>query len=152
MDPISPTEHANFARDPQACAQDKQEAAVRGRGKRSELSRRRGCSEIDAKLRMNHSIPGVNADYITRHKLLDDHLRRQRQATSCTVFAVLNPAYARSNSATLARPCRSPASHAGLSDWAGRSRGGSSIKSTNCLSQKCKRSANISEIKVGGAP
>jgi hypothetical protein len=28
-------------------------------------------------LLMNHSLPGVNADYITRNKLLEDHLRKQ---------------------------------------------------------------------------
>jgi hypothetical protein len=38
---------------------------------------------------MNHSIPGVNAGYITRHKLLEDHLRRQQQAISSAVFAAL---------------------------------------------------------------
>jgi integrase len=47
-----------------------------------------GVSEIDAKLLMNHSIPGVNAGYITRHKLLGDHLRQQQQAISSAVFAV----------------------------------------------------------------
>jgi hypothetical protein len=39
-----------------------------------------GVSDFDAKLLMNHSIPGVNAGYITRHKLLEDHLRRPQQA------------------------------------------------------------------------
>jgi integrase len=48
-----------------------------------------GVSEFDAKLLMNHAIPGVNAGYITRHKLLEDHLRRQQQAISSAVFAVL---------------------------------------------------------------
>jgi integrase len=48
-----------------------------------------GVSEIDAKLLMNHSIPGVNAGYITRHKLVEDHLRRQQQAISSAVFAAL---------------------------------------------------------------
>jgi hypothetical protein len=38
---------------------------------------------------MNHSLPGVNAGYITRHKLLEDHLRRQQQAISSAVFAAL---------------------------------------------------------------
>jgi integrase len=46
-----------------------------------------GVSEIDAKLLMNHSIPGVNAGYITRHKLLGDHLRHQQQAISSAIFA-----------------------------------------------------------------
>jgi hypothetical protein len=41
-----------------------------------------GVSEFDAKLLMNHAIPRVNAGYITRHKLLEDHLRSQQQAIS----------------------------------------------------------------------
>ncbi|WP_315773654.1 MULTISPECIES: tyrosine-type recombinase/integrase [unclassified Bradyrhizobium] len=49
-----------------------------------------GVSEFDAKLLMNHAIPGVNAGYITRPKLLEDHLRRQQQAISSTVFAASN--------------------------------------------------------------
>jgi integrase len=48
-----------------------------------------GVSEIDAKLLMNHAMPGVNAGYITRHKLLHDHLRRQQQVISSAVFTVL---------------------------------------------------------------
>ena len=38
---------------------------------------------------MNHAIPGVNAGYITRHKLLEDHLRSQQQSISSAVFAAL---------------------------------------------------------------
>jgi len=48
-----------------------------------------GVSDFDAKLLMNHSIPGVNAGYITWHKLLEDHLRRQQQTVSTAVFAAL---------------------------------------------------------------
>lgn len=48
-----------------------------------------GVSEVDAKLLMNHAIPGVNAGYITRHKLLEDHLRSQQQAISSAAFAAL---------------------------------------------------------------
>lgn len=48
-----------------------------------------GVSEFDAKLLMNHSIPGVNAGYVTRHKLVEDHLRSQQQAISTTVFSAL---------------------------------------------------------------
>jgi site-specific recombinase XerD len=48
-----------------------------------------GVSEFDAKLLMNHAIPGVNAGYITRHKLLQDHLRWQQQAISSAMFAAL---------------------------------------------------------------
>jgi hypothetical protein len=43
---------------------------------------------------MNHSIPGVNAGYITRHKLLEDHLRRQQQAISGAVIAALGASLA----------------------------------------------------------
>ena len=48
-----------------------------------------GVSEIDAKLLMNHAVLGVNAGYITRHKLLEDHLRNQQQSISSAVFAAL---------------------------------------------------------------
>src|SRR5262249_18384411 len=48
-----------------------------------------GVSEVNAKLLMNHAIPGVNAGYITRHKLLEDHLRSQQQAISSAIFAAL---------------------------------------------------------------
>ena len=64
-----------------------------------------GVSEFDAKLLMNHSIPGVNAGYVTRHKLLEDHLRRQQQAISSAVVAALG---------TL------PAKNRALQTWLGR--------------------------------
>jgi integrase len=48
-----------------------------------------GVSEIDAKLLMNHAIPGVNAGYITRHKLLENHLRSQQQGISSALFVAL---------------------------------------------------------------
>ncbi|WP_095205223.1 integrase family protein [Mesorhizobium carmichaelinearum] len=48
-----------------------------------------GISEFDARLLMNHAIPGVNAGYISRHKLLEDHLRAQQQAISNTMFSAL---------------------------------------------------------------
>jgi integrase len=57
-----------------------------------------GVSEIDAKLLMNHAMPGVNAGYITRHKLLHDHLRRQQQIISSAVFAALGTSQAESQS------------------------------------------------------
>jgi integrase len=57
-----------------------------------------GVSEIDAKLLMNHAMPGVNAGYITRHKLLHDHLRRQQQLISSAVFAALGTSQAESQS------------------------------------------------------
>lgn len=41
-----------------------------------------GVSEFDARLLMNHAIPGVNAGYITRSKILEDHLRAQQEAIS----------------------------------------------------------------------
>jgi integrase len=48
-----------------------------------------GVSEFDAKLLMNHSIAGVNAGYVTRHKLVEDHLRSQQQAISTVVLSTL---------------------------------------------------------------
>ena len=49
-----------------------------------------GVSEFDARLLMNHSIPGVNAGYITRHKLLDDHLCGQQQAISSVMMGSIS--------------------------------------------------------------
>jgi hypothetical protein len=66
-----------------------------------------GVSEFDAKLLMNHAIPGVNAGYITRHKLLEDHLRSQQQAISSAVFAALRD---------------SLVEDLGIRDWLGRDR------------------------------
>jgi hypothetical protein len=37
-------------------------------------------------LLMNHSLPGVNAGYITRAKLVGTHLRQAQQAISSTIF------------------------------------------------------------------
>jgi hypothetical protein len=37
------------------------------------------AGELGVHLLMNHSIPGVNAGYITRNKLLSGHLRQQRK-------------------------------------------------------------------------
>ncbi len=55
-----------------------------------------GLSEIDAKLLMNHAIPGVNSGYITRHKLLENHLRAQQQAISSVIFATVTPQISKS--------------------------------------------------------
>ena len=46
-----------------------------------------GVPELDVHLLMNHSIPGVNAGYITRNKLLRDHLRIQQEAISRKMIA-----------------------------------------------------------------
>jgi integrase len=64
-----------------------------------------GVSEFDARLLMNHAIPGVNAGYITRHKLLEDHLRQQQQAISSAVFTSLGDGLKK---------------NAALRDWLGR--------------------------------
>ena len=48
-----------------------------------------GVPELDIHLLMNHSLPGVNAGYITRGKLLNDHLRGQQERIS---QAILNSA------------------------------------------------------------
>lgn len=41
-----------------------------------------GIADLDIHLLMNHAIPGVNAGYITRNKLLSDHLRKQQEMIS----------------------------------------------------------------------
>ena len=50
------------------------------------LAQAAGVSEFDARLLMNHSIQGVNAGYITRHKLLDTHLRQQQTKISLLIM------------------------------------------------------------------
>lgn len=39
-------------------------------------------SKLDIHLLMNHTVPGVNEGYITRDKLLNDHLRQQQERIS----------------------------------------------------------------------
>jgi integrase len=41
-----------------------------------------GIADLDIHLLMNHSVPGVNAGYINRSKLLSDHLRQQQEMIS----------------------------------------------------------------------
>ena len=50
-----------------------------------------GVPELDVHLLMNHSIPGVNAGYITRNKLLRDHLRTQQETISRKIFDAARP-------------------------------------------------------------
>jgi integrase len=50
------------------------------------LAQSAGVSELDIHLLMNHSLPGVNAGYITRDKLLRDHLRKQQERISAIVL------------------------------------------------------------------
>jgi integrase len=45
-----------------------------------------GINDVDMHLLMNHSLPGINAGYITRNKLLGNHLRSQQQLISTAVF------------------------------------------------------------------
>jgi integrase len=45
-----------------------------------------GLSELDCHLLMNHSLPGVNAGYITRAKLLVGHLRKAQEEISRLVI------------------------------------------------------------------
>lgn len=40
-------------------------------------------------LLMNHSLPGVNAGYITRSKLMRDHLRAQQEKLSAFVLSAV---------------------------------------------------------------
>lgn len=48
-----------------------------------------GINDIDMHLLMNHSLPGVNAGYITRNKLVGSHLRvAQQKISDCVMAAV----------------------------------------------------------------
>ncbi|WP_421934365.1 integrase arm-type DNA-binding domain-containing protein [Phenylobacterium sp.] len=51
-----------------------------------------GVSELDVHLLMNHSLPGVNAGYITRDRLLSGHLRKQQERISQVVMDSLGKA------------------------------------------------------------
>lgn len=51
------------------------------------LAQPAGVSELDVHLLMNHSLPGVNAGYITRHRLLENHLREQQDKISAVIVA-----------------------------------------------------------------
>jgi integrase len=48
-----------------------------------------GIGDLDIHLLMNHSVAGVNAGYITRSKLLSDHLRQQQEMISRRMIDVL---------------------------------------------------------------
>lgn len=50
------------------------------------LAQAAGVSELDIHLLMNHSLPGVNAGYITRDSLLHDHLRKQQDRISKVII------------------------------------------------------------------
>jgi integrase len=43
-------------------------------------------SKLDIHLLMNHAVPGVNEGYITRDKLLSDHLRQQQDRISAAIL------------------------------------------------------------------
>lgn len=50
------------------------------------LAQAAGVSELDIHLLMNHSLPGVNAGYITRDSLLGSHLRKQQECISKVII------------------------------------------------------------------
>lgn len=43
-------------------------------------------SKLDIHLLMNHSVPGVNEGYITRDKLLNNHLRQLQERISSVIL------------------------------------------------------------------
>jgi hypothetical protein len=51
------------------------------------LGQAAGLSEVDMHLLMNHRLPGVNAGYITREKLMSDHLRAAQQKLSSYIVS-----------------------------------------------------------------
>jgi integrase len=46
-----------------------------------------GLADLDMHLLMNHSVPGVNAGYITRSKLITGHLRSQQEKLSNLILS-----------------------------------------------------------------
>ena len=48
-----------------------------------------GIADLDIHLLMNHAVPGVNAGYIDRSKLLSDHLRQQQEIISRKIVEML---------------------------------------------------------------
>jgi integrase len=48
-----------------------------------------GIGDLDIHLLMNHAVAGVNAGYITRSKLLSDHLRQQQETISRKMIDVV---------------------------------------------------------------
>ncbi len=48
-----------------------------------------GIGDLDIHLLMNHAVAGVNAGYITRSKLLSDHLRQQQEMISRKMIDVI---------------------------------------------------------------
>jgi hypothetical protein len=71
-----------------------------------------GVANFVAMLLMNHALPGVNAKYLVRNKLLEDYLRRQQQRISSTIFQSLGEA-------RIENPK--------IRDWIGRGRGRQTI-------------------------
>jgi len=65
-------------------------------------------SEIDIHILMNHSLQGVNAGYITRNALLEDHLRRQQERISRTAGQAVATGRGKRRGAVLAwlRSCK----------------------------------------------
>lgn len=57
------------------------------------LAQPAGVSELDVHLLMNHSLSGVNANYITRHRLLENHLRDAQEKISRVVIGAAGPAH-----------------------------------------------------------
>ena len=66
-----------------------------------------GVNDVDMHLLMNHSLPGVNAGYITRNKLLGGHLRKQQQAISRLIIETAAQTFGQSQSRSeWLRTCR----------------------------------------------
>lgn len=68
-------------------------------------------SEIDIHILMNHSLQGVNAGYITRSALLEDHLRQQQGRISQAVLQAVAKGRGKRRAAALAwlRSCKADA-------------------------------------------
>lgn len=63
-----------------------------------------GIADLDIHLLMNHTVPGVNAGYIDRSKLLSDHLRQQQEMISQKIIAAVQGRPREANRELLAWP------------------------------------------------
>jgi hypothetical protein len=62
---------------------------------------------LDIHILMNHSLPSVNAGYITVSGLMDDHLRHQQERISRTVLGAVRSGSGKHRVRTLAWLCSS---------------------------------------------
>jgi len=95
------------SRDEQTNKEDRETLAKWGNDLRQTyrtVAQAAGIADLDIHLLMNHAIAGVNAGYITRSKLLNDHLRRQQETISGMITSAVREQRKRHRKATASWP------------------------------------------------